>query len=109
MNVYSRQKIIFAKQYCLKVNGQCGFKFTEIPAKILQLNLKSITGFLSYFCQLKTGLGTLFFSVQNVPFFSILKRERNVLFPSFWRFMKPKRTLRSFPCFSKEWKRMERT
>ena len=53
MNVYSRQKIIFAKQYCLMGNGQFGFKFTEIPAKILQLNLKSITGFLSYFCQLK--------------------------------------------------------
>ena len=38
------------------------------------------------------GLGTPFFSVQNVSFFSVQKRERyvfSVLFSSFWRLMKP--------------------
>ena len=62
------------------------------------------------------GLGTTFFSVlflavryvlfrskkKNVPFFSIL-------FSSFLRLMKPKRTLGSFPFFSKEQKRTQRT
>ena len=44
------------------------------------------------------GLGTAFFSVQNVPFFPVLKREK-----------RPKRTLRSCVFFSKERKRAERT
>ena len=60
--------------------------------------------------QHKPGLGTLFFSVQHVPFFSVLKRERfSVLFSRFWRLIKPKRMLHSFPFFSKERKRTERT
>ena len=33
--------------------------------------------------RMQAGLGTLFFSVQNVPFFSVLQRERYVLFRSF--------------------------
>ena len=47
----------------------------------------------------KAGLGTAFFPVllKNVPFFTIL-------FLSFWRLIRPKRTERSFPFFSKEWK-----
>ena len=35
----------------------------------------------------KAGLGTAFFSVQNVPFFPVLKRERYVLFRSFLEFL----------------------
>ena len=42
------------------------------------------------------------FKKENVTFFS-------VLFSRFWRLIKPKRTLRSFPFFSKERKRTERT
>ena len=47
------------------------------------------------------GLGTVFFSVRYVLFFS-------VLFSNFWRLMRPKRTFHSFPFFSKEQKRMQR-
>ena len=36
---------------------------------------------------LNAGLGTPFFSVQNVPFFFVLKRERYVLFRSFLEFI----------------------
>ena len=46
-----------------------------------------------------------FFSVLNVPFFSVLLKNAtffSVIFLSFWRLMKPKRTLRSFPFFCKE-------
>ena len=60
----------------------------------------------------QTGLGTVFFSVQNVPFFPVLLKNVpffSVFLLSFWRPMGPKRTLRSFPYFSKEWKRAQRT
>ena len=43
---------------------------------------------------LQAGLGTAFFSVRYVPFFS-------VLFSSFWRLMRPKRTQRMQRTFAK--------
>ena len=49
------------------------------------------------------GLGTAFFSVQNVLFFSILLKNAkffSVLFLSFWRLMEPKRKFCSFPFLS---------
>ena len=54
------------------------------------------------------GFGTPFFSVRYVTFFSVLKKEHSVLFSIVWRLMKPKRTFRSFPFFSKERKRTQR-
>ena len=48
---------------------------------------------------LYAGLGTAFFSVLNVSFFSVLLKNAtffSVLFLRFWRLMKPKRTMRSF-------------
>ena len=50
-----------------------------------------------------------FFSVRYITFFSVLKKECSVLFSSFWRLMRPKRTFCSFPFFSKERKRTQRT
>ena len=44
-------------------------------------------------------MGTAFFSVQNVPFFSVLLKNIlffSVLFFSFWWLMRPKRAFRSF-------------
>ena len=64
MNVYSRQKIIFAKQYCLKGNGQCGFKFTEIPAKICTAAKPKIYN----------RIFKLFLSIKNMAF-PILQNE----------------------------------
>ena len=51
----------------------------------------------------------LFVTFRSFPFF-----KRNILFFSnlysnFWRLMRPKRTLHSFPLFSKERKRTQRT
>ena len=57
------------------------------------------------------GLGTTFFSILNVSFFSVLLKNATfffVLFSSFWRLMRPKRMLHSFPFFSKEQKRTEK-
>ena len=50
-----------------------------------------------------------FFSVRYVPFFKKNVPFFSVLFSSFWRLMRPKRTFRSFPFFSKERKRTQRT
>ena len=58
------------------------------------------------------GLGTTFFSVLNVSFFSGLLKNAMFfffLFLSFWRLMKPKRMLHYFPFFSKEWKRTQKS
>ena len=63
-----------------------------IPVEGIQL-------FLSTFSCLISGLGTAFFSVQNVPFFSVLLKNATffpILFSSFWQLMRPKRTFRSF-------------
>ena len=54
-------------------------------------------------CYHWAGLGTAFFSVLNVPFFSVLLKNATffcILFLSFWRLMKPKRTMHSFAFFS---------
>ena len=48
-------------------------------------------------------LGTVFFSILNVLFFSILLKKAtffSLLFLSFWRLMKPRRTMHSFTFFS---------
>ena len=37
----------------------------------------------------RTGLGTPFFSLRYVTFFSVLKEEHSVLFSSFWQLMRP--------------------
>ena len=55
--------------------------------------------------RMQPGLGTAFFPVQNVPLFPALLKNVPffpVLFLSFWRLMRPKRTECSFPFFSKE-------
>ena len=60
----------------------------------------------------ESGLGTPFFSVRYVTFFYVLKGERYILFRSFSSIgdlSDPKRTLRSFPFFSKERKRTGKT
>ena len=52
-----------------------------------------------------TGLGTAFFPIQNVPVFRALLNNVSffpVLFLSFWRLMRPKRTERSFAKNGKE-------
>ena len=46
------------------------------------------------------GLGTPFFSVQNVPFFSVLKRERYILFRSFPKFLATYETQKNVTFFS---------
>ena len=60
----------------------------------------------------KQGWALRSFPFGMLPFFSVLKKERSVLFYSFLEFllhMRPKRTFRSFPFFSKERKRTQRT
>ena len=55
------------------------------------------------FAILIAGLGTAFFSVLNILFFSVLLKNAmffSVFILSFWRIMEPKRTLHSFPFFS---------
>ena len=54
------------------------------------------------------GLGTPFFSVQNVPFFSIRKRECYVLFGSFLEFLATYETQKNVPSFSVLFKRTEK-
>ena len=49
---------------------------------------------------LKAGLGTAFFSVRYVPFFSVLKKERSVLFRSFLEFLATYETQKNVPFFS---------
>ena len=70
---------------------------------LLCTHFRKLTVFLKRISSLlKSGLGTVFFSVRYIPFFS-------VPFPSFWQLMRPKRMFHSFPFFSKEWKRRQRT
>ena len=50
-----------------------------------------------------SGLGTVFFYVLNASFFCVLLKHATffcILFSSFWRLMRPKRTMRSFVFFS---------
>ena len=56
-----------------------------------------------------TRVGHSVFSVQNVPFFSVLKRERHVLFRSFLEIFATYETQKNVTFFSKKRKRMERT
>ena len=51
------------------------------------------------------GLGTPFFSVRYVAFFSILKKERSILFHSFLEFLATYETQKNVPFFCKERKR----
>ena len=60
-------------------------------------------------CTNNSGLGTAFFSVQNVPIFSVQKRERYVLFRSFLEFLATYETQKNITFFSKERKRTQRT
>ena len=46
------------------------------------------------------GLGTPFFSVQNIPFFCVLKKERYVLFRSFLEFLATYETQKNVTFFS---------
>ena len=51
------------------------------------------------------GLGTALFSVRYVPFFSVLLKERSVLFRSFFEFLgtyETKRTQRTQHSFAKK-------
>ena len=50
--------------------------------------------------KLEPGLGTPFFSVQYVTFFSVLKKERSVLFHSFLEFLATYETQKNVPFFS---------
>ena len=54
------------------------------------------------------GLGTAFFCVQNVPFFCVLKRERYVLFRSFFEFFATYETQKNVTFFSVLFKRTEK-
>ena len=48
------------------------------------------------FLEKKAGLSTPLFSVRYVTFFSVLKKERSVLFRSFleiWRLMSPQKNV----------------
>ena len=56
----------------------------------------------------RAGLGTPFFSVQNVPFFSVLKRERYVLFRSFLEILATYETQKNVTFFSVLFKRTEK-
>ena len=59
-----------------------------------------------------TGLGTPFFSVQYVTFFSVQKRERYVLFLSFLEFLatyETQKNAKNVTFFLKERKRTQRT
>ena len=58
---------------------------------------------------LKSGLGTLFFSVRYITFFSFLKKERSLLFRCFLEFLATYETQKNVPFFSKERKRTQRT
>ena len=55
------------------------------------------------------GLGTALFSVQNVPFFPVLKRERYDLFHSFLEFLATYEIQKNVTFFSVLLKRTERT
>ena len=57
----------------------------------------------------QSGLGTLFFSVRCVTFFSVLKKECSVLFHYFLEFLATYETQKNVPFFSKERKRTQRT
>ena len=57
---------------------------------------------------LRPGLGTPFFFVWYVTFFSVLKRERYILFRSFLEFLATYETQKNVPFFLKERKRMQR-
>ena len=57
----------------------------------------------------EAGLGTTFFSVQNVPFFPVIKRERYVLFRSFLAFLATYQTQKNVTFVSVLFKRTERT
>ena len=48
------------------------------------------------------GLGTPFFSVRYVTFFSVLKKEHSVLFHSFLKFLATNETQKNIPFFLKE-------
>ena len=71
------------------------------PTAYSNFLLKKIMSFLS-------GLGTAFFSVQNVPFFPVLKRECYVLFRSFLEFLATYETQKNFTFFSVLFKRKEK-
>ena len=58
---------------------------------------------------LKAGLGTAFFSIGYVPFFSVLFKERSVLFRSFFKFLATSETQKNVPFFYKELKRTQRS
>ena len=47
-----------------------------------------------------SGLGTAFFSVPYVPFFSVLKKECYILFRSFFEFLATYETQKNVPFFS---------
>ena len=57
---------------------------------------------------ISSGLGTAFFSVQNVPVFPVLKRERYVLFRSFLEFLATYETQKNVTFFSVLFKRTEK-
>ena len=48
----------------------------------------------------QAGLGTPFFSVWYVTFFSVLKKERSILFCSFLEFLATYETQKNVPFFS---------
>ena len=47
--------------------------------------------------RLAAGLGTAFFSVQYVPLFSVLLKERSFLFRSFFEFLATYKTQKNVP------------
>ena len=77
MNFYTLLTVEYTR-----VAHQC-----TVPPVWLEITDKFLFGNLTYSPSSKpsrtAGLGTAFFSVQNVPFFSVQKRERYVLFRFF--------------------------
>ena len=57
----------------------------------------------------QAGLGTPFFSVWYVTFFSFLKKEHSVLFRSFLEFLATYETQKNVTFFYKERKKMQKT
>ena len=92
----------FPSMYCLWMTYALGLE-DDSPEFTMDPKSKA------FFAEDNSGLGTPFFSVQNVLFFFVLKRERYVLFCSFLKFLETYETQKNVPFFSKERKRMEKT
>ena len=94
-------RMTFPSMYCLWMTYALGLE-DDSPEFTMDPKSKA------FFAEDNSGLGTPFFSVQNVLFFFVIKRERYVLFCSFLKFLETYETQKNVLFFSKERKRMEK-